>query len=375
MSATDGHVGILKAYRAMVERGDLAPDPMQREVAVKLQRLAERLGRYKPSARSDFVSFFARGRAAPPRGLYIHGAVGRGKTLLMDLFFATVPFAAKRRVHFHEFMSEAHDLIARFRQLQKGDPIPLVAESIASEARLLCFDELHVTDIADAMILGRLFAALFEEGVVVVATSNVAPRDLYKDGLNRALFEPFLHLLAAHMDVAHLDASKDYRLEKLQGSELYFTPANVAAARAMDALWQRLTGTERGEPDELHIKGRKVEVPQAAMGVARFTFADLCARPLGATDYLRVARAYHTVLIDGIPVLSPRQRNEARRFINLIDTFYDSGVRLIASADAEPHALYEQGDGVDLFARTASRLIEMRSEAYLAGRQPEVENS
>lgn len=365
MARTDTVAGPLAAYEALLAQGELATDAKQKAAAEALQRLADRLASYRPPALGDFVSFFSRRRSMAPKGLYLHGAVGRGKTLLMDLFFASVAFEPKRRVHFHAFMSEVHDLIARFRKLHPGDPIPLVAEAIASEAKLLCFDELHVTDIADAMILGRLFAALFEQGVVVVATSNDAPEELYRDGLNRALFEPFIHLVAAQMEIVHLDAAKDYRLDKLKGREVYFTPANGKAAAQLDALWRRLTGTERGRPAILSVKGRKFVVPQAAKGVARFAFDDLCARPLGASDYLALASAYHTILIDGIPVLGPRQRNEARRFINLIDTLYDKGVRLIASADAEPDALYPAGDGAQMFARTASRLMEMRSQVYL----------
>jgi cell division protein ZapE len=351
----------------MVEAGELKADPAQALAAEKLQLLANRLAQYEPPARTDFFSFFTRRGGAVPEGLYMFGGVGRGKTMLMDLFFETVPFEARRRVHFHEFMSEVHDLIARVRKVQEDDPISTIAELIASDARLLCFDELHVTDIADAMILGRLFSGLFEAHTVVVATSNTAPGELYKDGLNRPLFEPFIELVEAKMEVLQLEAATDYRLEKLQGAELYFAPADKKAARAMRETFRRLTGHESGSPAMLDVKSRKIKVPEAAMGVARFDFADLCRKPLGAVDYLAIAHAYHTLLIENIPVLAKGERDAARRFINLIDTLYDNGVRLIASAEAEPERLYPAGDGADLFERTASRLIEMRSEAYLAG--------
>lgn len=360
--------GLLQRYRAMVEAGELEPDPAQLLAVEKLQLLANRLAQYDPPEKTDFFSFFTRKGGAVPEGLYIFGGVGRGKTMLMDLFFETVPFSAKRRVHFHEFMGEVHDLIGEFRELEKGDPIPHTAQSIVSEARLLCFDELHVTDIADAMILGRLFASLFEAHTVVVATSNSAPTGLYRDGLNRPLFEPFIELVEERMEVLQLEAATDYRLEKLRDAELYFTPANKKAAKEMRGVFTKLTGHKKGKPASLQVRGRSVAVPEAAMGVARFDFADLCGRPLGANDYLVIAHAYHTLLIENVPVMDRVRRNEARRFINLIDTLYDNGVRVVVSAAAEPDALYNISDGAELFERTASRLIEMRSQAYLAGR-------
>jgi cell division protein ZapE len=288
--------------------------------------------------------------------------------MLMDLFFEAVTFAPKRRFHFHEFMGEVHERIARGRATTEGDPIPFVAAEIAADAGLLCFDELHVTDIADAMILARLFKVLFERDVVLVVTSNVAPDRLYWNGLNRQLFLPFIGLLEQELDVIELAAAKDYRLDKLAGRQLYYWPCNGDARAGLEDHWQRLTGHHPAAPAALEVKGRRVHVPLASMGVARFTFADLCEKPLGAADYLHIAHAYHTVLVEGIPVLGPSQRNEARRLINLVDTLYDNRVCLIASAEADPHGLYPAGDGAGLFERTASRLMEMRSEAYLAAR-------
>jgi len=354
--------------RAQIAAGELDADMAQLEVAHRLDVLAQRLDRWRPP-RSGLFSVLARANGATaPRGLYIHGAVGRGKTMLMDLFFEVVAFTPKLRCHFHEFMGDVHERIGEARRNVDGDPIPIVAGAIASEAALLCFDELQVTDIADAMILGRLFKQLFARGVVVVATSNAAPQALYKDGLNRQLFLPFVDLIASHLDVVALAAAKDYRLDKLAGQPLYFTPCGAQASAALAAHWDRLTGRHPGHADTLEVKGRKVRVPMASMGVARFQFADLCEAPLGTLDYLRIAHTYHTLLVDGVPVLTPERRAATRRFINLIDTLYDNGVCLIAAADGEPAELCPEGPERHAFARTASRLIEMRSEAYLASR-------
>lgn len=359
---------VLERYQDAVTLGEIEPDAAQRAVATRLDDVQMRLEAAPANGGGVLSKIFARKPAAPMRGLYIHGPVGRGKTMLMDLFFDGVNVSPKSRVHFHEFMADVHDRIGEARAHVEGDPIPCVARAIARQARLLCFDELHVTDIADAMILGRLFEALFAAGTVVVATSNAPPSQLYRNGLNRQLFLPFIALMEAHMDVVDLDAHKDFRLSKLSGAPLYFTPADSAARRALDAHWDRLTGRHPGKPAVIEFKGRKLIVPLASMGVARFAFEDLCDQPLGTIDYLHIAHAYHTVLIDGIPKLDRSRRDIARRFINLIDTLYDAKVCLIASAESEPDRLYPEGDGADLFERTASRLMEMRSEAYLESR-------
>jgi cell division protein ZapE len=360
--------GPLHRYRAKVEAREIEFDPAQMLAAEKLQVLANRVADYGRPVRRIIVPFFERRSSEPPLGLYVFGAVGRGKTMLMDLFFDAVRIARKRRVHFHEFMGEVHELIADARKTEPGDPIPVVARRLARDTGLLCFDELFVTDIADAMILGRLFKDLFEESVVVVATSNAHPRELYKNGLNRQLFLPFVDLLEARMEVLELAAEKDYRLEKLQGQPLYFSPPGPEASARMRAAFERLTGQKDGKPAEIEVKGRKVRVPEAAMGVACFSFADLCSQPLGPNDYVAIAHAFHTVLIEDIPALDKARRNEARRFITLIDTLYDNRVCLIASAEVEPDHIYPAGDGAFHFERTASRLMEMRSEAYLADR-------
>lgn len=358
---------ILERYDERLSAKELEPDAAQRAIAQRLDRLADELATAKPAG-GVLSKFFKSGAAGPRlKGLYIHGSVGRGKTMLMDLFFEEVSFEPKLRAHFHEFMADVHDRIGDARMRVDGDPIPHVARDIAKGARLLCFDEFHVNDIADAMILGRLFQGLLTAGTVVVATSNARPDELYRHGLNRQLFLPFIDLLVQHMDVARLDSAKDFRLDKLHGAQLYFTPDDTAAKAALDAHWHRLTGGHPGKAQALEVKGHKLKVPLASMGVARFSFDDLCAQALGANDYLHVAHAFHTVILDGIPVLGPERRNEARRFITLIDALYDSRICLIASAAAEPHALYLRGDGADLFERTASRLMEMRSEAFLAG--------
>jgi cell division protein ZapE len=362
-------------YRAWVAAGRLEADPAQIAVVEELDALIARLDGYSPSRRSSaFGRLMGLRPAEAPHGLYIHGPVGRGKTLLMDMFFDAAPGAAKRRIHFHAFMADAHARIHQWRQRRKKgevageDPIAPVAADMAAEAWLLCFDEFSVRDIADAMILGRLFTQLFAAGVVVVATSNVAPDDLYKDGLNRALFLPFISLLKDRLEVWTLEARTDFRLEKLARAPVYYCPADASADAALDAAFKSLTGRDRGEPMEVALLGRSLHVPQAQDGVARFAFDDLCRRPLGAADFLAIARRFHTVIIDHIRVMSRDQRNEAKRFINLIDTLYDERVKLIASADAEPDGLFQGEGGAEAFefARTASRLIEMRSTDYLA---------
>ena len=357
---------VLTRYDERLGLGEIEADAAQRAVASRLDDLQSRLMALRPGG-GLLKQLFSKPLRVP-KGLYIHGAVGRGKTMLMDLFFEETDFAPKRRAHFHEFMADVHERIGEARLKVPGDPIPNVARAISSEAKLLCFDELHVTDIADAMILGRLFQALFAAGTVVVATSNAHPSLLYKNGLNRQLFVPFISMLEQNMDIVDLPAQKDFRLDKLAGSPLYFTPINGASRAALDSHWDRLTGRHPGKPVTIDVKGRTLKVPLASMGVARFAFADLCDQPLGANDYLHIAHAFHTVLIDGIPVIDPGRRDVARRFINLIDAFYDCRTCLIASAEAEPAALYPSGNGADLFERTASRLMEMRSEGYLAKR-------
>lgn len=363
---------IFEQYDARLLLGEIEPDDAQRHAVSRLDRLALELNQWARAGRrgaSRFVPFFGRARESAPRGLYLHGGVGRGKTMLMDLFFDAVSFAPKRRLHFHEFMSEAHERIQRGRATTDGDPVPFVAAEMAAEAGLLCFDELAITDIADAMILGRLFNGLFARGVVVVATSNVPPERLYWNGLNRQLFLPFIALIEEKLEVMELVSVKDYRLDKLSGRPLYFSPCDARAKAEIEAHWERLTGQHPGEPEVLDVKGRRVRVPCASMGVARFHFDDLCEAPLGSLDYLQIARTFHTLIIECIPVLTPERRNAARRLIHLVDTLYDTRTCLIASAEAEPDRLYPEGEGAFLFERTASRLMEMRSEAYLLDRK------
>ena len=361
-------------YEALVASGAIEPDAAQREVAEAFGDLEQRLLHYKPPRKHRLLSrLFADKDSAPPRGLYVHGDVGRGKTMLMDLFFQACSVEHKRRAHFHEFMAEVHERIYGFRQeIARGkipdeDVIGLTANAIFEQAWLLCFDEFHVTDIADAMILGRLFARLFELGTVVVATSNVAPDDLYKGGLNRSLFLPFIAQITEHMAVLRLDARTDFRLEKLAGVKMWLVPRTAAAAAALDKAWARMTGNAPCRPRDISIKGRNLHVPCSAHGVARFGFADICEQPLAASDYLRLARDYHTLMIDRIPVMDYPERNAAKRFITLIDTLYDNGVKLMASAEADPLSLYVAPEGVEAneFKRTSSRLIEMGSESYL----------
>ncbi|WP_128928947.1 cell division protein ZapE [Bradyrhizobium guangxiense] len=365
-----------EAYQAQIAAGAIEPDAAQAEVAEAYAALDLRLANYNPQRKQGLLSrlFGSGDKDETPRGLYIHGEVGRGKTMLMDLFFQHTSVEHKRRAHFHEFMADVHERIYDYRQgiargeIADSDVIALTANAIFEESWLLCFDEFHVTDIADAMILGRLFAKLFELGTVVVATSNVAPDDLYKGGLNRSLFLPFIKQITDHMDVARLDARTDFRLEKLQGVPMWLTPADADADAALDRAWNRMSGSAKCRSRDISIKGRILHVPCSAHGVARFSFADLCEKPLGASDYLRLAHDYHTILVDHIPVMDLSQRNAAKRFITLIDALYDNAVKLMASADANPISLYlaTEGNEANEFKRTASRLIEMSSESYLA---------
>ena len=363
-------------YAALVDAGKIEADPGQAVLVASLAALERRLEERRLARKSSSLGwlFAKREKAGSPlKGLYVYGEVGRGKTMLMDLFFEASAVERKRRAHFHEFMADVHERVHAYRQEIKNgtqpdqDPIQRAAAAIAGETQLLCFDEFHVTDIADAMILGRLFTRLFELGVIMVATSNIAPSGLYKDGLNRALFLPFLKLLEKHCDVVRLDARTDFRLEKLTGVAAWYVPPDAKAKAALDDAWQRLVGVAEGAPHELVVKGHIVKVPKAAMGVARFTFEELCAQPLAASDYLKIAREFHTLIVDDIPVMDFARRNEAKRFIILIDTLYDHAVKLLASAEAPPEQLYTGTEGYEAneFKRTASRLFEMRSQSYL----------
>lgn len=366
--------GPLNRYLDLVAAGALAPDDAQRAGMARLQALSEALTRLR-LPRSLFTP-----RSAPPRGLYLWGGVGRGKSLLMDIFFNNTAVARKRRVHFHEFMAETHERIAAWRGADEktrrrhaganprslDDPIPPVAADIAEDAMLLCFDEFQVRDIADAMLLGRLFEALFARGVVIVATSNRHPDDLYKDGLNRQLFLPFIALLKERLEILQLNAREDYRLGRLTGARVYHAPLGPEADAAMDRAWEAMIAGARESAETLHVNGRGVTAPRTARGLARFTFADLCKAALGASDYLAIARRYSAVFIDHIPQMTPEHRNEARRFANLIDALYEARTKLVCSAAAAPDALYEAGDGAFEFERTASRLVEMQAQSYLA---------
>jgi cell division protein ZapE len=357
---------LLERYRRLQAESKIMPDSAQALAVEKLQMLTNRLAHYTPPARTDFFSFFTRKRGEVPKGLYIFGPVGRGKTMLMDLFFQEASVELKRRSHFHEFMADVHARMTVARREAKEDPIIAVANSIAAEARLICLDELFVTDIADATILNRLFGRLFEVGTVVVSTSNAQPKHLYSNGQNRDLFLPFIDLVEHNMELFQLEASQDYRLQHLTKSSLYFAGHDPAAQGAMDALWHKLTFGEPCVPESIPVLGHKLHVGCACLGIARFSFDDLCGKPLGPQDYLALVRHFHTVFVENIPVMKPENRNEARRFITLIDTLYDHRIGLVASAAAEPTELYKEGDGAELFERTASRLIEMRSEKYLA---------
>jgi cell division protein ZapE len=368
--------GPLPAYRALATSGRLSADPSQMLAAERLQDLWVKLRGYEPEptrAASGLMARFLRRKSAEganesrPNGLYLVGEVGRGKSMLMDLFFAAADVRRKRRIHFHQFMQEVHGRIFAWRRDRPGgdDPIPPLADALAREAALLCFDEFQVNDIADAMILGRLFQAMFDRSVVVVATSNILPDDLFRGQPGRDAFLPFIEILKRHLDVLVLEAGRDFRRQRLQGLPSWHVPADGRAGRALDAAFRELTGGASAGPARLAVMGRTLLVPLAAEGVARFDFAGLCETALGAGDYLALATHYHALVLDGVPRLSPENYDAARRFIVLIDALYDHRVKLVASAEAQPDQLYERGEGARAFERTASRLEEMRSEAYL----------
>ncbi|MDX8478228.1 cell division protein ZapE [Mesorhizobium sp. VK24D] len=372
------HVTVRQRYDHLVETGAVGRDPAQERVVAALDRLTDEISAKRLAQKSSALGWlFARKRQTlePVKGLYVHGAVGRGKTMLMDMFFELLPVRRKRRVHFNDFMADVQDRIQKHRAARKNgdvkedDPIPPVARMLADEAWVLCFDEFSVTDIADAMILSRLFSALFSNGVVLVATSNVAPEKLYRDGLNRQLFLPFIGLLERNAEVLTLDAEKDYRQEKLNRLPVYVTPADEAADRALDEAWKAITQEMPTAEVTITLKGRHIVVPRAAGDAARFSFAELCERPHGARDYLAIANRFSTIFIDHVPVLGEGKRNEAKRFILLIDTLYDHRMRLVMSAAAQPFELYtaKRGNEVFEFERTASRLIEMQSRDWLDG--------
>ncbi len=367
---------ILARYDALVASGALERDAAQLGVLAKLDALAQRLGeREAAGAPRAPTAFRARAlgwlsrkrRSAAPRGLYIFGLVGRGKTTLMDLFFDALAVESKRRAHFHAFMTDVHARMHRARQASEGDPVARVAFDLAREARILCFDEFSVTDIADATILSRLFTALLAQGVVVVATSNVEPQRLYEGGRNRELFLPFIALLQERLDIVRLDARADFRLEKNSLRDVFFTPHGERSRHAIDALFHSLTGVATGAPMALEVMSRRMDIPEAARRVARFQFADICSRPLGASDYLALAESFDTIIVEDVPAMGFDRRNEAKRFITLVDILYEKKVRLVLSAEVEAHELYDAPTGHEAqeFERTVSRLIEMRSAEYL----------
>ena len=359
-----GPVG--QAYAALVAAVELRADPAQARAVAALDRLAASSG--KPG----FIDRLIGKKSAECDGVYLWGGVGRGKSMLMELVFDHVAIQPKRRVHFHAFMLETHQRLREARKGEEGDPIDEVAEAIAHEARLLAFDEMQVTNPADAMILSRLFGKLLERGVKVVTTSNRPPRDLYKDGLNRELFLPFIELIEQRMEVVEVDGPTDYRLDRLQGVDVWHVPNGPEATAALSRAFFQLTDypvEDRAKvpTEELDVGGgRTLHVPKSLKGVAVFSFKRLCGEARGAADYLAIAQRFHTVILVGIPVMTKAMRNEAARFVTLIDALYEHRVKLLAAADAEPSGLYPQGDGSFEFARTVSRLEEMRSAEYLA---------
>jgi cell division protein ZapE len=359
-----------------IAAGALEADPLQRAAAERLARLARELAETGPAERPrGLLARLTGGRpAAPaaPRGVYLHGDPGRGKSMLVDLFVASVPIEAKRRVHFHELMLEVHGRLRALRaEADRADPVALLARELAGKLRLLCLDELEVRDIADAMIVSRLFQRLLERGVVVVATSNRHPDELYKDGLQREKFLPFIDLLKTKLDVLMLEAEQDYRLGRLMGAPVYYNPLGPEADAALDRAWARLTDGAAPRPDAVTVQGRRIEVPAAAHQVARFSFAELCDRPLGPADYMAIAAQFSTVILNGIPQMSEERKDAARRFVTLVDALYEHRTVLICAAAVPPPALYTGREGGFEFQRTVSRLIEMQAMDYIRQRHRE----
>jgi cell division protein ZapE len=369
--------GPLPAYRALVAEGKLFSDPAQRMAVQLLQELWLKLRGYDPPLHPApggplFARFLRRKQVdwadeARPHGLYLVGEVGRGKSMLMDLFFAAAQLTRKKRIHFHRFMQEAHAGFHRWKRDNPDgdDPIPPLADAIATEAALLCFDEFQINDIVDAMIIGRLFQALFERGVVVVATSNTLPDNLFAGQPGRDAFLPFIALIKQRLDILVLEDGRDYRRARMRNMGTWHVPPDRRAEAALDAAFKELAGETQPREERLIVTGRVLRVPLAAEGVARFDFSVLCGTALGAGDYLAIATHFHTLILDAVPRLSPANYDEARRFITLIDALYDHRVKLVASADAVPDQLYERGEGAKAFQRTASRLEEMQSQDYL----------
>jgi cell division protein ZapE len=368
-------LSIRAAYAARLKAGDIAPDAAQAAAIEALSRLE---GELNALAEPSFSLPFLSKRREPPRGVYLYGPVGRGKSMVMDLFFDSAPVLRKRRVHFHAFMGEVHGLIdawrkgdaagrkARFGTSKGDDPIAPTAGRIAQDAKLLCFDEFHVTDIADAMILGRLFEALFASGVVIVATSNREPDALYENGVNRQLFTPFIAELKARMDVVRVAGAKDFRLDRLKGQQVYFAPVTPDAQAGFDALWASVLDGAAETGETVEVSGHKIRLPHTAGGHLRASFISLCGVALGAQDYLAIAKRFHTVFIEDVPSLGSDNRNEAARFVSLVDALYEAKAKVVVLAQAEPDDLYPKGDGAFEFERTASRLQEMRAADYLA---------
>jgi len=370
-SAIASAEGPLAAYRRRCAEGRLESDPAQLLAAEKLQSLHNALARNRglSAGRTSWRERLGLShQAAVSQGLYIFGGVGRGKSMLMDLFFASAPVLKKRRTHFLPFMLEIHEALHLWRKSANGDPIPAIAATIASQSGLLCFDEFQVTNIADAMLLGRLFGALFEEGVVVVATSNNAPDDLYKGGLQRERFLPFIALIKDRLDILELDGEIDYRRQRIRDLALYHTPLGEAATRSLAEAFARLTDGATPEPAQLAVQGREVALARAAKGVAWLDFDDLCRRPLGSADYLAMATHFHTALLDGLPVMTRDDYDAARRFMTFVDALYEHRVHLIVAAEDVPDRLFTAGIGAEDFRRASSRLLEMQTQDYL--RQP-----